>query len=196
MGGIGAGDVEHVVRIAPKDRPLEGAMPDGPIQVVDRQRFQCRRHDARLERARLGEVSLEMRRLDVDAADDPAGTEPHDAPVVHLIEPRLTREHIPSSPAFPAVHPLSAIGVLALAPDRRVGDDKPVLGGKELVVCSDCGAAEALRRQIDEIHERLAHKSPPMAGCTSPPRSHTRWPRTNVVRTVPRSRRPAYGVTL
>jgi hypothetical protein len=84
----------------------------------------------------------------------------HDAPVVHLIEPGSQGTSVVAG--FPSRPSTFRDRYLALAPDRRVGDDESVRR-QELVVCSDGGAAGRCD-QIDEIHERLAHK-PPTAGC-------------------------------
>src|SRR5215471_10449479 len=83
MRGIGTRSPEQIMRIALEARSFERGVPDGPIQIIVRPRP---RHDARFDRARLGEVSLEVCGLDIDAANDPAGAEADDAPVVRLIE--------------------------------------------------------------------------------------------------------------
>jgi hypothetical protein len=98
----------------------------------------------RLDRARLGEVPPEKRRVHVDAADHPGQAEPHDAPVV-------TR--LAAAARFPPVHPLAAIGVLVLAEHGLRDLDEVLLRREELVIRRDRGAAQALRRQVHEIGE-------------------------------------------
>jgi len=104
------------------------------------------RHIAGIERARFREITLEKRRVDVDAADDARDAEANDAPVEHAV--------IAAAARFPAVHPLAALRVFALAPDCGAPLDQVLLGREEFVVGVDHGRAEPLGRQIDEIDKR------------------------------------------
>jgi hypothetical protein len=79
-------------------------------------------------------------RLDVDAARDTRDTESNDAPIV---------ARTAAAAGLPAIHPLAALGVIALAPPRCVGPDQVLLGRKELVVSGNDGSAQALGRQVD-----------------------------------------------
>src|SRR5207302_10636800 len=140
--------------------------------------------------ARFRIVAFEMRRLDVDAADESGGAAAADAPVVGL------GARLAQPPRLPAVHPLAAVGVLCLDPDRCAVFDQVVLRCEEVVVRSDDDGAEAFAGEIDEILKRGAHSSRPAPSRTRRPSSQTRTPRRNVVRTAPRRRRPAYAVSL
>src|SRR5204863_343658 len=80
---------------------------------------------AHVDRTRLGVVAPEVRRVDVDAADNARHAEPHDAPVV---------ARLATTPRLPTVHPFAALGVLALDPDRGRWLDQVLLRREELVV--------------------------------------------------------------
>src|SRR5262249_11125043 len=120
--------------------------------------------------------------------DDATRAETNHAPIVRPI--------VAPAPRLPAVHPLAAIGVLALDPLGRRWFDQAFLGREELVVRSDHGGAETLRGEIDQILKRRRHINWPVAACSSRSSCHTRTPRTYVSLTRPRSVRPAYGVSL
>src|SRR5262245_24896712 len=85
----GFGDREQVVRVAFERPARQNLDPVRPVALVDR--------------ARLRIVPLEMRRLDVDAANDAAHTEADDAPVVNV------GRQIAAAARLPAVHPLAAV---------------------------------------------------------------------------------------
>jgi len=58
-----------------------------------------------------------------------------------------------AAPRFPAVHPLSPVGVLVLAPDRLRRLDEVLPGSEELVVRRDGRAAQAFGSEVDEVGE-------------------------------------------
>jgi hypothetical protein len=101
------------------------------LQLVDARRAV---DGASLERAVLGVVAAEEGGVDDDAAQHAGQTELDDARVV-------ARRAAPA--ALPAVHPLAAVGVLVLAPDRGLGLEQVLLLGEEVVVGPQHGAAEA-----------------------------------------------------
>src|SRR5262249_2089542 len=98
--------------------------------------------------------------------------------------------------------PLAALGVFTFAPDGRGSLDQVLLRRKELVVGREDRCTEPLGREIDELEEWPRHTRRPIGSARwiepvrSGAASHTRSPRTNVVLTRPRKRRPAYGVSL
>ncbi len=175
-------DRDEVVRIAVERRAWKDLVPDGAHEIL---RGRQAREVAGVDAARLREVAFEMRGIDVHAADDAGRAQPHQAPVGAV-------DHPVATPAgFPPVHPLAPFRVLALSPLGHRRLDQVFFRREELVVGGDDGAAEPLRREVDEILECLGHKSWPPYARVSRFLSHTRSPRTNVVRTVPMSDRPA-----
>src|SRR5256712_14026107 len=92
-------DGEDIVRVA--------------LERQSREHFAPARSVAQIDRARLRIVALEECGIDVDAADDAANAEADDAPVVIAF--------ISPAARLPAVHPLAALGVPPLHPDRRRG---------------------------------------------------------------------------
>src|ERR1043166_1303971 len=131
-----------------------------------------------------GVVAAEERRIDDEAADHAGRTEADDRVVVAgcALAARL-----------PAVHPLPAVGVLVLFPDRFRLPEKVLLLGEKVVGCVEHGAAEALGGEVDQLAE-VSHVPIGVPICA--PSSHTLRPRTYVARTTPCSSSPAYGVTL
>ncbi len=96
---------------------------------------------ARIDRAGRREVAAEERRVDDDPAHDAGDAETNDAEVV-------TGDA--TAPRLPPVHPLAAIGVLPLAPDRLRRFEQVLLRREELVVRVEDRAAETLLGEIDE----------------------------------------------
>ena len=99
---------------------------------------------------------------------------------------------------LPAVHPLAAVGVLALAPDRRLGEVQQVPSPRRTRRWRRRRVrAEALRREIDEVDEIVAHSSCPRPGVHEAAADPTRArPAGRSRARRPRRRRPAYGVSL
>ena len=133
---------------SPCERRLAAAISLHAACVSASDRRQRAGDRSRVDRARLGEVAAEEGGVDDDAADHARHAEPDDAPVVRV-------GPVAAPARLPAVHPLAAIGVLALAPDRRGGLEQVLLRGEELVVGRDDRAAEALRREIDQLGETV-----------------------------------------
>ena len=89
-----------------------------------------------------------MRRVDVDAANHAPGAELHDAPVAREVESGIARQDITTTARFPSVHPLAAIGVFPLAPDRRRLENQAILRREELVVGRHHHGAKLFRREM------------------------------------------------
>ena len=168
-------------------------LPAGPREIV-RRRFA--RHHADVEGTRLGKITLEVGGIHVDAANDAARPEVDDAPIVGPAEFGIPGHDVAPPARFPTVHPLPTIGVLAFSPHRRLELQQTVLRREEFVAGRHGRRAKTIRCEIDELPEVRAHSSCPVNGRESRPPFHTRSPRTNVIRTTPRSRRPTYGVIL
>ena len=118
-----------------------------------------------------------MRRLDVHTANESARAELDDAPVVCPIKTGLAWQKVAAAARFPAVHPLPAVGVFAVAPDGCFGEDQAFLRGEELVAGGNDTAAQPLRRQVYQVDEVVAHSICPQPALTRRSRSHTRSPR-------------------
>ena len=146
--GVNSPDRKHVVGISSKRRPFYYRLPHGSRQVVMRRRS---RHDARLEAARLRKVALEIGRIDLDGVDDALSGELDDAVVVRNVEAGFTRQHVPTTTRFPPVHPLSAIGVLAVAPHRCRRMRQPLFRCEELVARKQRNGAQRLGCEIDRM---------------------------------------------
>ena len=139
-----ASTANSFVRVADRDRPARGAattrrrcaMSDSGDGTPSTS------HASRLARSRI--VAGEEARVDDDAANDPGKPESNDRPVV---PGRATTAR------FPAVHPLAALGVDALAPFRWSRLDESLLRREELVVRRDHRRAEALARKVGKIGE-------------------------------------------
>ena len=182
-------DREEVVRVAVQRGARQRARATPPARSSAAAGSPGRSHASIAHDSRI--VAGEERGVDDDAAHDAAARRGG------RCTSRAPRPELAAAARLPAVHPLAAIGVLALAPHRRRRLDQVLLRREELVVGGDDRAAEAFRREIDEIEKGVGV----IGGCPPYARasrflSHTRSPRTNVVRTVPDSERPAYGVTL
>src|SRR5439155_19988515 len=102
--------------VARERRPPHDFAPRRARKRVDRRQ---RARIAHVDRARLGIVPFEERRLDVESTDDGTDAKADDAPVVIAA--------VASAARFPAVHPLASLGVLAFDPDRRGWIDEPFL---------------------------------------------------------------------
>src|ERR1700733_5316807 len=131
-------------------------------------------------------ISGEKTRVHDRPAQNSRQAQAHNAPIVSWS---------PSPPRFPAVHPLSLVGVFALDKNRLRLLQQIFLGREKFVVCLHHAAAQPFRRQIHELRE-LVHTAPRCSACpTGPaensPRSNIFRPRKNVVSTRPKSSRPA-----
>ena len=137
-----------------------------------RQRRAARRVDA-LDRHERRAVADEEVRVDVEADDRARRAQLQHAPVV---------AGAALAAALPAVHPLAAVGELALDEDAAPGLDQVVGAGEEVVAGAEHLAAESEGGEIDQAGERgssrggLAHaasrcsRARPIgpAGCPSP----------------------------
>ena len=136
-----AADLEGVLAVSAQCRPRQNLFPAGGRE---RLRRGVARQLARLERAGVRVVALEVARVDDDAVDRAGKAQADQAPVVSRRAP---------APRLPAVHPLAPVGVLVLAEDRPLGLDEVLLAGEELVVGGDRRAAQALRSEIRKVGE-------------------------------------------
>src|SRR6266702_961793 len=134
----------------------------------------------RLDRAVLGIVAAEEAGVDDDAADDAGNAKANRGVIV---------SGSALAAALPAVHPLAAVGVLRLAPDRLGLFDEVLFFGEEVVGGVEHRAAEALRGEVGKLAE--VHRTHCPIGA---PSAFT--PRTYVAFTTPCSSWPAYGVIL
>jgi hypothetical protein len=140
-------DVEPQVREAPRRADLEGILRVArelrarqdldPARARRREllRRRLRVRPARIDRAGLREVALEVRRVDHHAAQDPRHAQPQDAPVVP--GPAL-------APRLPAIHQLAALGVLVRQEHGLLRAHQVLLGCEELIVREQRRATEAL----------------------------------------------------
>ncbi len=150
-------DREDVLTVAAQRRAGQDLDPSGSLELARVGIDRCR---ARLERARLGIVAAEERGVDDHAAHDPRGAQAQDAPVVARFAP---------APGLPAVHPLAAIGVLALAPHRGRLLDQVLLGREEVVVGGEDGAAQSFGGEVRKRQE-VGHRvsSVPLGAANAP----------------------------
>ena len=175
-------DRQQVVGISLQRSARQDLAPPRLHQGLDRPDS---RQIAGVDRARLRIIAGEKRGMNVDPAGNAACAQPDDAPVVRV------RAEVAAPARLPAIHPLAALGVFALAPDRSRRLDQVLLRRKELVVRGDDRPAEAFRGKVDQVEKWRAHSWRPPYARTSLFLSHIRSPRTNVVRIVPNSDRPA-----
>ena len=97
--------------------------------------------------------------------------------------------------ALPAIHPLAAVGVLVLFPDRLRGLEQVLLLGEEVVVRVEHAAAEAFGGEIEEVAEvdsSFGVRSRYRSCATVHPRTRVLHvpPRTHVAFTTPCSFAP------
>ena len=178
-----AGNRQQVLRVAAERRARQDLAPRGNAQHVDA------RHALSvggIDGTRGRKVSFEVGRVDVHAGHVPARAQAHDAPVVALVA-----DVAAAAARLPPVHPLSAVGVLAFDPDRRLALDQVFLRREKLVVRGDGRTAEAFARQIHQIEEGFAHSSRPAPERARRSPSQICSPRRNVACTTPLSVRRA-----
>ena len=178
-------DRKQIVRVAGELRFLQRL---GPLRARDRVRRRIVPEVRTIDCAGVRIVALEERGMNVDAPHDAARAQPDDAPVM---DARSAGRGVAAAACLPAVHPLPFVGVFPFDPDRRSRFDQVLFRREEVVVARDDGSAETLGGEIEELPEGFAHSNCPVGGLTMRPSSQTRTPRTNVVFTLPRSRRPA-----
>ena len=137
--------------------------------------------------ANAGLVADEVVRVDVEADDRAGRAELQHAPVV---------AGAALAAALPAVHPLAAVGELALDEDAAPGLDQVVGAGEEVVAGAERLAAEAERGEIDQAGER---GSVAAVSLTRPPRCSRARPigpcrmSVAVVDLVPADERPVHA---
>ena len=134
---VGILDVEEILAVAFELRfrhDLE------PLRFEERVGVRLRLERARLERAVRGKIAAKVARVDEHAPNDARNAEPDDGEIV----PRSS-----FAAAFPAVHPLTAIGIHALFPVRLRSLQQILFRREKIVRRVKHGTAEALGGEID-----------------------------------------------
>ena len=177
---------QQIVRVAAERRSCGSSSRHGPRISASTAGRLGRSH--RVDRARFRVIAGEEGGVHVDTAHHTRRAEPDDAPVV--CGPSRAAGASPIRPS------ICRARCIAFAPHRRDGLEQILLRREELVVRGHDRGAEPFRGEIDEIEKGALIAAVRHTRVTSRLRSHTRSPRTNVVRTAPDSGRPAYGVSL
>lgn len=98
----------------------------------------------------FGVVAAKEARINNDATNNTGQPETNDAPIVTWRA---------SSPALPPVHPLPAVGVLALDEHRRTRPQQILLGRKEIIIREEHRPPDALGCEIDQLSKvHFSHK--------------------------------------
>ena len=176
-------DRKAVLRVAREHRAREQRRPRNRAVEQRVQRGHAV-HGCGIHTRGLGKIAREEARIDGEAANAAGRPQANDRPVL---------ARCPAPPRLPSIHPLTALGVRALAPLGTGGLEQPLLRREELIVSGEHSAAESLGGEVDQVGEsRRAGRGGHEAGSSQViALSATRRPARRVSRTRSVARRGA-----